>query len=180
MFCVLVPPSEILGGVFQISKTSVPNNEQILNDSITISASNVGNFAKGFEWHLSVNAKGQAVVTIHSHPQRKTRQFQLSEKQLSSFRRLIVETKFFQLKSRYGDVVPSGNSKLVTITIGQFTHSVRLDYLSSSNPSFAKEEAAQSVKVILAVRNWFDDLEAFDHRPYSKNFLKKLARQKKM
>src|SRR5687767_10627862 len=102
---------------------------QLKDAPLTISVSTVGSFAKGRSWHLSVNSAGQAELTINTFPEPTRRQFQVTKEQLAEFRKALLDERFFELAGEYGERVPDGSEKVITVTAGRHSHSVKIHFL---------------------------------------------------
>src|SRR5262245_21181521 len=155
--------------------------EQLEDVPLTISVSENGMFAKGRPWHLSVNSAGQAELTLgfSPFPVGKARdpirkQFQVSKEQMAEFRKALVDERFFELAGEYGEQVPDGSEKMVTVTAGRLANTVRVHFLM--NWVAAKEKAklrepARAVRLLVMLRGWFEEAEAVDLREYDRRVL---------
>lgn len=146
---------------------------QLEDAPITVSVSTVGRFAHGHSWHLSVNSAGQAELTIDTVPEPTRKQFQVPKEQWAEFRKTLTEGRFFDLSADYGDVVPSGSERSVTVTAGRHTQTVKIHYLRDATPADKARlrEPARAVRLLVLVRGWFDEAEAVDLRKYDRTVL---------
>jgi hypothetical protein len=140
---------------------------------LTISASTIGRFREGCSWYLSVNSAGQAQVTLESVANRRRRNIIISVEQLGSFRKALLEVRFFELAGEYGEVVPDGSIQTLAVTLGDRTKSVRIYYLMNwvANDRAKLHEPSRAVRLLMMVRDWIKDAEAVDLRPYDQKVL---------
>lgn len=135
---------------------------------ITVAAHCVGDFSRGRGWYLSVNSAGQAELTISG---RAPIQFQVPQDQWNAFRTALVEERFFELADEYGEHVPDGSSRTLTVTAGDVTKTVRLHFLNQIQERTEIVEVARALRLVMAVRGWISDAEAVDLRPYDQRVL---------
>ena len=143
---------------------------QVQEDPLTIAVSTVGRFAKGYSWHLSVNSSGKAELTIDTFPERTRREFQIPAERLEALRKLLLQEQFFELKDEYGQIVPDGSTDTITVIAGEEVKTVKLQFLMNwANHEKSKvREPARAVRVLLLIREWFDDPNAVDLRRYDR------------
>ena len=145
-----------------------PTDVAIRKMPLTISASEVGRFATGYSWHLSVNSAGQADLTIDDRRKGRIRQFIVNDKQLNHLRELLIFHSFFSMDDEYGKIVPDGSTRTITITVGDFTKTVRIHYLMNwqihDRPKL--RDPVRTLHVWMLIRNWFHFPEAADTRRY--------------
>jgi hypothetical protein len=141
---------------------------QLEDAPLTISVSTVGRFGPGRSWHLSVNSAGQAELTIDTIPDGTRKRFQVSKEQMAEFRKVLADGRFFELKGEYGDQVPDGSERSITVTAGRHTHTVKVHYLRTSTAAErgTVREASGAVRLLVLVRGWFDDASAVDLGKY--------------
>jgi hypothetical protein len=139
---------------------------QLEDAPLTVSVSTVGRFAKGHSWHLSVNSAGQAELTIETYPHATRKLFQVPKEQWAEFRKTLIDDRFFERNAEYGDHVPDGSEKSITVTAGRNTHTVKLHFLRHSTAAEKAKlrEASPAVRLLVMVRGWFDETEAVDQR----------------
>lgn len=146
-------------------------NEAIHTLPITISASEVGRFRNGKSWYLSVNSAGQADLTIDNNRKGRVQRFQISDDQLNDLRRLLAfHDDFFLLDDDYGQIVPNGNTRTLTICVGGWTKTARLHFLGNW-ADLSQEDREGSRKAIIVwdrIRGWFEYPEAVDSRDADK------------
>lgn len=161
-------------------ESSVPE-AKLRQAPLTIASSTVGRFSKGYSWYLSVNSAGQAQLTIDTSPTPVRRTFVVSSEQLAELRKVLLDERFFELKEEYGEVVPDGSIRTVTVTVGDETRSVRLHFLMNwaQNDRTKLREPCRAVRVGLVIRKWFDDAEAVDLRKYDKIILEAVEKEEK-
>jgi hypothetical protein len=159
---------------------SGPTQKQIEHDPLTISASEIGRFSKGFSWTLHVDPSGKAKLTIKSFSHPKTREFEISKKQLDELRTAVVRERFFELAGRYGQVVSDGSTTTLTISVGARTKTIVLQFLMNwvhDQDAAAKlQEPSRAIRVLNVIRGWFSDPEAVDLRKYDRMVLDAAAR----
>lgn len=140
---------------------------------LTISMKTVGRFAKGYSWDLNVDSSGKARLEIRTYPDRTIREFSVPEAQLAKLRKALVDERFFELKDEYGENVPDGSTRTVTVTSGKVTKSVKLRFLMNwvHGDRERLREPARAVRVGLVIRDWFDDPQAVDLREYDRKIV---------
>lgn len=143
---------------------------QVENAPLTIAVSTVGRFAKGSSWHLSVNSAGQAELTIETYPNRTVRRFEVSKEQIAAFRKALLDERFFELAPDYGEQVPDGSTRTVTIVVGSHANTVKVHFLGNwvRGDKSKLQEPSRAVRLLVMVRGWFDDAEAVDLGKYDK------------
>ncbi|TWT85425.1 hypothetical protein Pla123a_02320 [Posidoniimonas polymericola] len=146
---------------------------QLEGAPLTLSVSQIGRFSKGSSWHLSVNSAGQAELTVDTFPKRTRRRLLLSNKQLAEFRTALIEARFFDLESQYGQRVHDGSESTLTVTAGRHANTTRVYFLMNwINGDRSKlEEPSRAVRLLVMVRSWFDEPEAVDLREYDRMVL---------
>ena len=149
----------------RVASSVAPTLNVIRTYPMTIAASNNGMFWKGDPWFLSVNSAGRAALTIQTAPASVSREFQVTEDQMTKLREQLIQQDFFDLSSQYGGVVLDGTTEHISITIGDHTKSVQIDHLITEAGEVPSAEAMRAVEVFYLVRDWFDDEEAADPRP---------------
>lgn len=128
----------------------------------------MGRFAERHPWSLNVNTEGEAKLVINTFPQETRREFNVSKEQLAELRNALIKERFFELAQEYGDHVPDSSTNTITMTVGDQTKIVNLLYLPHSSYSDPKKmrDPARAARVLLLIRDWFDDKEAVDLRRY--------------
>lgn len=133
---------------------------------ITVSASEVGRFAKGKSWYLSVNSAGQATVTVDGDL-KHARQLMVTPEQVAGIRQAAQFLDFFMLDGDYGEFEPFGNVRTISITIGRFTNTVRIHSLK--NVDLSDRTALLRLMPVINFWNKVRELipfpEAADSRP---------------
>jgi hypothetical protein len=147
--------------------------DELKDAPITIVAITSGQFSKGLSWHLSVNSARQAEITIETFPNNKTRRFELTKEQMDRFRSALVQQQFFELGRQYGEQVPDGSEKTLTVIAGRYSNSVKVNYLLNwvHNDKAKLKEPSRVVHLLVMIRGWFDDADAVDLRQYDRMVL---------
>jgi hypothetical protein len=162
------------------SPPRAPNDYLIRNAPLTISCSEVGHYAVHYSWHLSVNSAGQGVLEIEKPRDPVRVSLQLSDKQIRAFREQLISHDFFSLDPDYGDKVPDGSTKTVTVVAGDRAKTVRIHFLMNMAQTFSAraklQEAGRALRLWTAVREWVDHPEAVDSRQYNQRVLSLLER----
>ena len=143
------------------------------DEPMTVAASCVGRFAKGHSWYLSVNSAGEAELTIAARPQQTHRKFVVPRQKLMEVRRAVEDERFLELTDEHGERVADGSTKMVTVTVGQRSKSVKLLYLMNwvQNDKAKLREPSRAVRVLMLIRDWFDDADAVDLRRFDRMVL---------
>ena len=145
-----------------------PSDAAVRELPVTIAASEVGNFANGFTWYLSVNSAGAADLTIENSPKGSVQRFSVSEEQLDQLRELLISSNFFSLADDYGELVPDGSTRMMTVTVGDYAKTVHIHFLmnwiKANKPKL--QEPARAVVIWDLIRGWFQYPEAVDTRKY--------------
>jgi len=154
---------------------------QLEDVPLTISVSTDGVFAKGRPWHLRVDSAGQAELTLGFSPfpvgkgrDPIRKQFQVSKEQMAEFRKALADERFFELAGEYGERVPDGSERVVTVAAGRHANTVRVHFLMNwvaAKDKAKLQEPARAVRLLVLVRGWFDAEEAVDHREYDRRVL---------
>jgi hypothetical protein len=139
----------------------------------TMKVSTVGRFQEGSSWHLNVNSAGKAELTIDAPTGKIRRQFKVSNDQMAALRRAVAQAEFFELADEYGEEVPDGSTRTVTVTAGDRTKSVKVRYLMNwvQNDRDKLREPSRAVGLLVLVRGWFADADAVDLREYDRKVL---------
>lgn len=154
-------------------------HEAVIRDwPMTICLSEWGRFASGRSWNLSVNAAGESLLTIHTSPADTTQSFQVSDAQLTELRKLLIRERFFQLADGYGEQVFDGSTTTITIALGEFAKTVRIQYLMNwaINEPEKLREPARAVRVEMLIRSWLQHPEAVDSTQYNQRILDAVER----
>lgn len=141
---------------------------------LTLAVSNVGDFAKGYSWYLSVNSAGQAELTIDAPGRLVRRRFDIPNEEISLLRKVIAEEDFFGLADKYGQVVPDGSTQTLTITVGERAKSVTIQFLMNWVTAKDKQklgDPSRAVRLLVMIRGWFEHPEAVDLRKYDRMVL---------
>jgi len=139
---------------------------------LAISMSVDGRFANGYPWDLCVNADGEGLLLISS-PDNARVEFQVSEEQMAELHEALLYENFFELGDSYGQHVPDGNTRLITITAGEHTKSVKLLFLGNtgSQDSNLLQDAQRVVRLWQLIRGWVEHPQAVNFGPYDEQFL---------
>lgn len=143
---------------------------------LTLSMGIDGRFAKGYSWNLSVNAIGEARLFI-PFPDNARVEFDVSDGQVAQLRDAVLREGFFEFGDSYGQCVPDGSTRHITIAIGEHTKTVKLLFLGETGSQDLRNlrEAQRPVRLWLLVRDWFEHPQAVDLRPYDESFLAQMA-----
>jgi hypothetical protein len=150
-----------------------PSDAMTREGPMTVVLSTWGDFALGSSWDLTVNSSGKAELTISSVPQDVRTTFDVPADQLVKLRELLISEQFFALGEGYGETVADSSTRSITISVGPYTKTVRLNYLGNWL-QFDKSmliEPARAMRVMTLVRGWFDHAEAVDLRKYDQVIL---------
>jgi hypothetical protein len=144
------------------------------DEPLTLAASNIGDFAQGGSWYLSVNSAGKAELTIATRAGKVRRQFDIPKEQLAALRKALTDESFFDLADEYGERVPDGSTQTLTVTVGDRAKSVKVRFLMNwvvANEKDKLREPSRALRLLLLVRDWFADPGAVDLRPYDQKVL---------
>ena len=136
---------------------------------VSVLCSIEGRFSKGNAWSLVVKPDGAARLFIEHYPRSQRRVFVVSAAQRAELARVVEVERFFALADRYGDQVPDGSTRTLTITRGNRSKTMTLGYLRREDAKLP--EIKRAVRVWNAVRKWFDDAEAVDLSAYDQRLL---------
>lgn len=144
---------------------------QLGGTPLTVSVSVSGLFSNGYAWDLTVGPSGQADLTIHASTEVR-KQFQIPVRQWAEFGKAVADARFFDLKGEYGEGVPCGSRRCITVTAGGRSHTVTLlnqpwDRMERSE----RREVSRALSLVVLARGLFDEPEAFDSRPFDKTVL---------
>jgi hypothetical protein len=128
-----------------------------------------GRFAVGSPWSLKVGSDRVARLAVDSFPKPKQRVFRVSNSQVELFRQALVRERLFALGDEYGDPVPDGSVRTLTVRHGAQTKTVRLRFLRDSDPR--KSEVKRVLRVWYVAQGWFDEPAAVDLRRYDRRLL---------
>jgi len=132
-------------------------------------------FPDGWSWSVSVNASGNAALTVGS---RIVTNFVVTREQITTLSRALDAENFFGLKDEYGELVFDANTDVLTVVRGHQAKTVRIHSLHRwlESHDSALMEPARAVRIFSIIRNWFgtpslDGLPVTDDRPYLKRIL---------
>ncbi len=153
------------------STPDYPNEYAILELPLTCSLNlNVG---LGPSWYFSVNSAGQGELTTR-YAEDSTQKIQITPAQMKELRELLVREKFFELQDQYGELVPDGGSQITTITVGNWTHSVQIDYLGNWMRSGSTEQMRQPVRALRVwnlIAGWIKTPDAAESSKYNQRVI---------
>jgi len=141
---------------------------------VSVEASTVGDFARGFSWQLRVDESGAAELTIQAFPKDLRRRFVVPAQELTALRQAVERERFFLLADEYGQQVVDSSTTVIRVTLGGREKTVTLRYLMNwvhSSPERLREPA-RALRVLQLVRGWFDDPDAVDLRRYDEMVLR--------
>lgn len=128
-----------------------------------------GLFSSGEAWTLEVSPDGAAHLWVDGYPKLKERRFKISSAQFAELRSVMEKERFFDLGEEYGDSVPDGSTRTLSIKRGDAGKTVILRYLRREDPKL--QEIRRALRVWNTVRKWFDDKDAVDFRQYDERRL---------
>jgi hypothetical protein len=134
---------------------------------VEITCEEYGMFSKGYSWSLAVNGTGTATLTVYRGRGDSVHRFVMRD-QLPKLASETAAQKFFELPSEIGRTVSDGSVRKMTIKTRDREKTVTIRYVDG--PVDATTERA--LKMWNAIRNCFDDKDAFDSRPYDAALLK--------
>ena len=149
-----------------------------LDHQVSITASTTGRFQEGFSWNLSVNSAGRAHLVIDSKPATRSREFTIPTAQIQELLEVMQTERFFESRGRYGEEVPDGSTRVLTIVDGGVANTVSIGYLMDwvLNAPRKLKDPARAVRVFRKVRSWFNDPEAVNLTRFDDRVLEKVAR----
>jgi len=149
---------------------------------ITLAVAEVGDFgAPQRSWYLSVNSAGQAQLAI-GRTTYTYRTSVVSREQLDELRNVLIRERFFDLEEHYGECVASGGCRLLSVTVGEYSRTVKLDNLMNwvyRDQAARLRDPARALRVWMVIRGWFSDADAVDTREYDKMLLDAAAKAEK-
>jgi hypothetical protein len=137
---------------------------------LTFSAQETGYFAAGSEWKLISDRNTQALLTVGSS---KPKEVSVPKEKLEDLAAALEREGFFQLQNNYGDIVPDGSERILTISHAAKTKTLKLHFLPNISDPKLIEEAKRATRIWILVRGLFEDDKAVDSRPSDKQFLEK-------
>ena len=148
------------------TEESPPKQHATVDESkqLSITLDNEGRFAEGSSWTLTVNSDRSAALEIRTFPDSQTRIFTLTVDQMDALRSTLEAERFFDLADKYGEVVPDGSTRTITVQLGDTKKTVELNFLMNwvhSEPD-KLVEPARAVRIWRHCREWFSDDEAVD------------------
>lgn len=150
-----------------------PTDAAIRQLPISIAASEVGDFASGYSWYLSLNSAGDGEMTILDAPSNTVVPVEVTAAQLQALKELSIQERFFALDDQFGEIVPDGGVQSITISVGEWTKTVRIHFLGNwLNYDRAKlPEPARALRVWMLIRSWLQHPNATDTRKYDQAIL---------
>jgi hypothetical protein len=171
--------------IWRLHQATIKREAQIESDAssgpLTISASEVGRFAKGFSWKLQVDPTGTAILKIDAIPTPKQRQFVVPQRELDEFRTVLARERFFELDDNYGQPVSDSSTTTIRISAGNSTKTVEVLFLMNwvhDDPAKLREPS-RAVRIAQLIRGWFNDPEAVDSRKYDRMVLDAATRRER-
>ena len=134
---------------------------------ITISLSTMGRFGLKNPWHLSVNSKGQAELTIERGRagKRAKLQFQVTDEQFANLRKVLIEEKYFDLKDTYGEHLVDCAVRTLTIAAGDLAKTVKIYSFTNLVIEDNKSkliEGSGIIRILFLLQAWIKDERPFD------------------
>jgi hypothetical protein len=164
-------PATVKRGQTFIHRQRCQNNasDTVRIEPFVLNMKVVAPFSKGRGWKFTMDDSGSAHLTISTYPNPKTRSIKVSGKQIAQFRDALVKQQFFALGAEYGDKVPDGNTRILSIKQGKQNKSVTLRFLRSNASNLL--EVKRAVRIWNIAQDWFNDADAIDMRSYDKRIL---------
>jgi hypothetical protein len=155
--------ASIFAGPFRLlSVYRSVSNSHIRRLPISLSFSTTGGLSRELSWYLSVNSAGQAVMKLGMTGDQGAHIFQITEKQFEELRYALIREKYFELDDEYGQLVSDSSEETMTISVGEYTKSVRIRFLMNyvnENRVDSLREPARALRIWKLVRNWFRHLQ---------------------
>jgi hypothetical protein len=139
---------------------------------LTISASEFGSWSGG--WYLSVNSAGDGEMAILDEPRDIVQPVKISAAQIKELKDTLIQEQFFSLEEEFGQIVPDGSTKSLTINVGEWSKTVRVHFLGNWLMNGEKEklrDPARALRVWMLIRGWFTHPDANDSRVYDQKVL---------
>jgi hypothetical protein len=155
-----------------------PNVAQLRHLPITVTLSDDGGMRVSDSWFATVNSAGAGLLEIRDLDSPERADFTVSESQFTQLREAMIAEHFFALPDEVGDAVPDAPTETITVVLGQYSKTVRIQYLgnlanvpphiSSRQPQL---EAARTLRVWLLARAWVNHPRASDSSQYARRAL---------
>lgn len=139
---------------------------------MTVSASTSGWWNDGGSWSLTLNSDGQAELSIDKGERSVRRWFRVTQRQIEVLRKALRDESFFDLNEQQGGYVFSSSVTKLKITEGMRENSVMILHFGHDNSASELAQGCRAIRVLLLIRNWFDDPEAADLREYYRSTLR--------
>ena len=136
---------------------------------LTLSACVTGDFGTKSTWYLSTNSAGEVEVTMIGVEGESSRRFVVTNRRMRLFREQLISERFFDLDSEYGEMVPDGGTEVISVVVGDISHSVTLHYYMdwvNQNSQAKLREPARALRIMQEIRRWFNDKAAVNLSRY--------------
>jgi hypothetical protein len=127
-----------------------------------------GMFSVRHPWSLKVDGHGDAVLIVVRGDGDIVRRFAMGDR-LVKLAREVATQKFFELPSNIGRIVSDGSTRRMTIRTRDREKTVTIRYVANGTVDTTTQRA---LRMWDAIRNSFDERDAFDSRPYDAALLK--------
>jgi hypothetical protein len=155
-----------------------PSDSQIRHLPMTITVSDYGGNRATASWFATINSAGDGLLDISNLDSPDRSEFAVAESQFTELREALIKERFFLLPDEVGSAVPDAPTQSITVVLGQYSKTVRIQYLgnlanvpphvSSRGPQLA---AARTLRVWLLARGWFSDPRVPDRGSYDRQAL---------
>lgn len=124
-------------------------------------------------WTLRVNSDRKAHLTINAYPKTIERDFEIPQKQFDQLKQALIDEKYFDLADSYGESVPDGRYTTMTVVAGDAKKTVRIAYPMNwiNADKWKLVEPSRAIRILMIVREWFNDPQAVDMREYDRKIL---------
>jgi len=130
---------------------------QIENRPITISVSEIGLFAQGSPWYLSINSAGQGELTLLSFPKWIKQKFEVSEKNWLVVRDTLRNEQFFQLADEQGARFPDFPITTISVTVGDLNKTIKFySLIAPGNDQNKRRQIERTHRIFKMFRSWID------------------------
>jgi hypothetical protein len=159
----------------------LPNDAYLRSQPLSVMMSDQKGMRINGNWYAAVDFAGQGLLEVRNLTETHEAEFAASKSQLAEFRESLITEHFFALPDEIGDNVPDGGMQSITVVVGAFSKTVRINYLGNlANPSpqtsyrGRQQEAANALRLWLLARGWFHHPDAVDGVRHTRNTLAKL------
>jgi hypothetical protein len=158
-----------------------PNDYYLRTQPMTLTMTNqYGMDISAIEWYASVDVAGKGTLEVDNFGSLQTTRFAVSDSQLAEFREALISEGFFDLPDEVGGLVPDSGAESLTIVVGDYAKTLRINYLANLANSPGRhtatelKQAAQALRLWIAARSWIQPPGAFDDLAYALRILPSL------